>query len=260
MRAVPRRGARRRLWTAAGRARVPRHLGRDGRLGSVRKILSTMPADAAGTLSRPQVADLVAYVLQSNQFPAGSVRARFGRRTQPDFACGARTSASTAVTGSTMAFPAAGTLNQVMRGVLFPSSNVLFDVQTQDPGARKAGAKRRGRDDDGALRRRLRAVAGRRRRRHRDRRVGPDADDAGAPLRERQAGAGRSRRLAAITCRDWWRSAAPPTRRRRAATSRPSATSPTTSQTPAPTATRSIAMSPAPDALHAPLARDAEAL
>jgi hypothetical protein len=28
-----------------------------------------------------------------------------------------------------------------MRGVLFPSSNVLFDVQTQDPGARRAGAK-----------------------------------------------------------------------------------------------------------------------
>jgi hypothetical protein len=29
----------------------------------------------------------------------------------------------------------------VMRGVLFPSSNVLFDVHTQDPGARKAGAR-----------------------------------------------------------------------------------------------------------------------
>ena len=28
-----------------------------------------------------------------------------------------------------------GTLAQVMRGILFPNSNVLFDVQTQDPGA-----------------------------------------------------------------------------------------------------------------------------
>ena len=40
-----------------------------------------------------------------------------------------------------LAYSATGNLNQVMRGVLFPSSNVLFDVQTQDPGARKAGAK-----------------------------------------------------------------------------------------------------------------------
>lgn len=32
-------------------------------------------------------------------------------------------------------FPAAGTLNQVMRGILFPSSNLIFNVQTHDPGA-----------------------------------------------------------------------------------------------------------------------------
>ena len=36
------------------------------------KILNTMPADALGTLSRSQVADLVAYVLKANHFPAGS--------------------------------------------------------------------------------------------------------------------------------------------------------------------------------------------
>ena len=105
------------------------------------KILSTMPADAAGTLSRPQVADLVAYVLQANQFPAGSVELGSDAGLKQISLAGARTAAATAVAGSTMAFPAAGTLNQVMRGVLFPSSNVLFDVQTQDPGARKAGAK-----------------------------------------------------------------------------------------------------------------------
>ena len=33
---------------------------------------------------------------------------------------------------------------QVMRGILFPSSNVLFDVQTQDPGARSKGGTARG--------------------------------------------------------------------------------------------------------------------
>ncbi|HEY6359515.1 MAG TPA: hypothetical protein VIX63_00355 [Vicinamibacterales bacterium] len=36
-----------------------------------------------------------------------------------------------------LSFPAVGNLNQLMRGILFPSSNILFDVQTQDPGARK---------------------------------------------------------------------------------------------------------------------------
>jgi hypothetical protein len=43
-------------------------------------------------------------------------------------------------TGATapLSFPAVGNMNQVMRGILFPSSNILFDVQTQDPGARKA--------------------------------------------------------------------------------------------------------------------------
>jgi mono/diheme cytochrome c family protein len=36
------------------------------------KILITMPADALGTLTRPEAADLVAYLLKANHFPAGS--------------------------------------------------------------------------------------------------------------------------------------------------------------------------------------------
>jgi hypothetical protein len=52
------------------------------------------------------------------------------------------TGAAPAVVGAGQSFPAAGNMNQVMRGILFPSSNVLFDVQTQDPGARpKPGAR-----------------------------------------------------------------------------------------------------------------------
>src|SRR6185503_8883484 len=35
------------------------------------KIHNTMPADAPGTLEPPQVADLVAFILQANKFPAG---------------------------------------------------------------------------------------------------------------------------------------------------------------------------------------------
>jgi polar amino acid transport system substrate-binding protein len=35
------------------------------------RIRITMPADKAGTLSRQQVADILAFILQSNTFPAG---------------------------------------------------------------------------------------------------------------------------------------------------------------------------------------------
>jgi mono/diheme cytochrome c family protein len=37
----------------------------------VDKIQNTMPSDAPGTLTGPQVADVAAYILQANQFPAG---------------------------------------------------------------------------------------------------------------------------------------------------------------------------------------------
>jgi S-disulfanyl-L-cysteine oxidoreductase SoxD len=107
----------------------------------VDKIHNTMPVGAAGTLSRPQVADLVAYVLQVNQFPGGSVElGSVDAVLKPISLGGARAPAAPVAAGG-MSFPATGNLNQVMRGVLFPSSNVLFDVQTQDPGARKAGAR-----------------------------------------------------------------------------------------------------------------------
>jgi mono/diheme cytochrome c family protein len=106
------------------------------------KIHNTMPADAAGTLSRMQVAELVAYVLKANQFPSGGMELGSVDAALKQISLGGpRAAAAPAAAASSMTFPATGTLNQVMRGVLFPSSNVLFDVQTQDPGARKAGAR-----------------------------------------------------------------------------------------------------------------------
>ena len=109
------------------------------------KIRNTMPDDAPGTLTGPQVADLIAYLLQANQFPAGSVeldasQAALRQISFPPAAPGA----SSAAVGPATTFPAVGSLNQVMRGILFPSSNVLFDVQTQDPGARGKGGTARG--------------------------------------------------------------------------------------------------------------------
>lgn len=103
------------------------------------KIRNTMPADMPGTLTRPQAVDLVAYLLQGNQFPAGQVVLAAGDAAallQISLPPAAAAAASAAGAPS-LAFPAVGNLNQVMRGTLFPSSNVLFDVQTQDPGARQ---------------------------------------------------------------------------------------------------------------------------
>ena len=105
------------------------------------KIRNTMPAETPGTLTRPQVADVVAYLLQANQFPAGRVELDAGdaalRQISLSSAATGASSAAVAPAIAPPSFPAVGNLNQVMRGILFPSANVLFDVQTQDPGARR---------------------------------------------------------------------------------------------------------------------------
>ena len=126
----------------------------------VNKIDNTMPADAPGALTRPQAVDLVAYILQANKLPAGraalqeaalkeialvQVPGGPGSLPGPDVMRGGPDSfrgGPSRPAGTTASFPAVGTVNQVMRGILFPSSNVLFDVQTQDPGARGKGGTR----------------------------------------------------------------------------------------------------------------------
>jgi len=104
------------------------------------KINATMPADAPGTLEPQQVADLVAFVLQANKFPAGRTELAPAAAVLKQIAIAA-SNPPAAVTSAApaLAFPATGTVNQVMRGILFPSSNVLFDVQTKDPGAGSKG-------------------------------------------------------------------------------------------------------------------------
>ena len=111
----------------------------------IEKIHNTMPADAPGTLTVPQVADVAAYVLQANQFQIGKAELDAGDVALKQISLRpAATVASSAATAPVLSFPAVGSLNQVMRGILFPSSNVLFDVQTQDPGARAKGGVARG--------------------------------------------------------------------------------------------------------------------
>jgi len=104
------------------------------------KIRNTMPADAPGTLESQPVADLVSFILQSNKFPAGRAELGTADAALTQIALVAANPApAAAAAGPTPAFPVTGTLNQVMRGILFPSSNVLFDVQTKDPGAGSKG-------------------------------------------------------------------------------------------------------------------------
>jgi mono/diheme cytochrome c family protein len=102
----------------------------------VSKIRNTMPADAAGTLSPQQSVDLVAFILRAGGFPAGHT----------DLAADGATLASvTFPTGLVAAaapssaqgrvYPPLGNMAQLMRGIFFPNSNLIFTVQTRDPGA-----------------------------------------------------------------------------------------------------------------------------
>ena len=101
----------------------------------VDKIQATMPANAMGTLTRAQAADVLAFMLQTSKFPAG--RAEL---TSDDAALKAITLPGAQVAavrpappGGVPAFPPAGNMAQLMRGVLFPSANMIFNVQRYDP-------------------------------------------------------------------------------------------------------------------------------
>ena len=102
------------------------------------KIRITMPASNPGQLTAQQTADIVAYILQVNKFPAGTeLGADEADQRQILWPAGnaALTRPAIAPTGTpASAFPPFGNLAQVMRGILFPSSNLIFNVQNQDPG------------------------------------------------------------------------------------------------------------------------------
>jgi cytochrome c551/c552 len=100
----------------------------------VNKIQKTMPQNDPGKLTRAEAVDLVALILQVGKFPAGAdlgqddaALAQIKFTAPPALAARAG--------GAGPAFPATGNLAQVMRGILFPSSNIIFNVQAQDPGA-----------------------------------------------------------------------------------------------------------------------------
>ena len=164
----------------------------------VDKIQKTMPATDPGTLSRAEATDVVAYVLKASKFPAGPAELSSDPATLTNLALGGPRDGAPAQTLPSGRPP--GNLAQVMRGILFPSSNLIFNVQNQDPGEEKGGMVTRnhvvcmGRLGS----RHLFRMGTRRLRRHRDRRIGAASPTAGTALRERQAGACRAARLGAV--------------------------------------------------------------
>jgi mono/diheme cytochrome c family protein len=103
------------------------------------KIQNTMPQNAPGKLTREQVVTLIAYMLQAGKFPVGKdALSDEASIKQIAFAGGAAApAASTSSAAAALAAEPMGNLAQIMRGILFPSSNLIFSVQGQDPAAPK---------------------------------------------------------------------------------------------------------------------------
>jgi quinoprotein glucose dehydrogenase len=103
------------------------------------KIRNTMPADAPGDLTPQQSADLVAYILEAGGFPASGTELAADEAALSRIAWPQGLVAAAAATGASAAqgrvYPALGNMAQLMRGIFFPNSNLIFTVQTHDPGA-----------------------------------------------------------------------------------------------------------------------------
>ena len=104
----------------------------------VSRIQKTMPADAPGKLTSEQTADLVAHLLNRNGFPAGATELAATGAATDAIRWPQRAVAATQAAGTGSVRPPVGNLAQLMRGVFFPNSNLIFAVQQQDPGAAKA--------------------------------------------------------------------------------------------------------------------------
>ena len=85
------------------------------------KIQKTMPQDEPGSLTLAQASDLAAFIVR-----AGAATAAKSAPAAP------------VASHDTPTFPPTANLAQLMRGIFFPSSNLIFNVQGQDPGEKKA--------------------------------------------------------------------------------------------------------------------------
>src|SRR5262245_54447934 len=102
------------------------------------KIRNTMPQGNPGKLNTQQVADIVAYLLQAGKFPAGRAELPSDEAALKRIAWSAGPQTAAKAASGTIqgpVFPPAGNLAQVMRGILFPASNIIFTTQSVDPAA-----------------------------------------------------------------------------------------------------------------------------
>jgi mono/diheme cytochrome c family protein len=100
------------------------------------KVRRTMPRDESPRLTQAETLDILAYMLQVGKFPVGrsdlpTDEAALKQLTFPGQAAQAKTASVTAL-------PPAGNVAQVMRGILFPSANLIFATQSIDPGIKRA--------------------------------------------------------------------------------------------------------------------------
>ena len=98
------------------------------------KIEKTMPADKPGELTAQQSADVLAHILKRGGFPAGRAELASGDAVVR-IGWPAQSGAVTAPALPGRTFPPVGTVAQMMRGIFFPNSNLIFTVQTHDPAA-----------------------------------------------------------------------------------------------------------------------------
>ena len=108
------------------------------------KISKTMPKDETARLTPQETADILAYMLQAGKFPSGRTElpsddTALGRLSFPLPASAPPKAAASAAQQPT--FPPAGNLASVMRGILFPSSNIVFTTQSIDPGVKRTAPK-----------------------------------------------------------------------------------------------------------------------
>jgi hypothetical protein len=80
-----------------------------------------MPQDDPGSLTAAQASDVAAFIVREG----GSARPAATAPLAP------------VASHPTPAFPPAANLAQLMRGIFFPSSNIIFNVQGHDPGEKK---------------------------------------------------------------------------------------------------------------------------
>src|SRR5690606_38592276 len=105
------------------------------------KIRHTMPVNAQGTITAPQAADLVAHILKASRFPAGGRELAADEPALGGIGWPPGPAQQTAgAPASSKAYPPLGNMAQLMRAIFFPSSNLIFTVQTRDPGAPAAPA------------------------------------------------------------------------------------------------------------------------